>query len=664
MNAERSKRTVGIALGGAVLLAALAWILGGQIRSPAQIAAQTAAPDPSAITVPVERRVLSSDVIVRGTVRYGSPQPVVLASSNVKQAGTTPADIVTTRPRRGSRFGEGTTVMSVSARPVFVLRGAQASHRDLGPGARGPDVKQLEAALGRMGFSPGPIDGRYDGSTASAVARWYERSGWEPFGPTDAQLDQLRAAEASAAAARDSFLRSKIDIKTARERASAAEVEQARVDVQTARDAVDTAEHDLAVQQGGVSQATLEARRDNALAAAEVATKRAALNKAVDAQAEAQRNLAEAPPDTSLSERAALQAAARQAGDDVNVTQADLNASIASQSATRGSGRRAVATARADNARAQRALPAARRQEALASRRLRVLTTPGDSTLQQLLAEAAGKESRGTAADVKRLAHKMGIYVPADEVLFFPTLPLRVDSVRVRRGEAITGRVMTVSNSRLAVDSSLSLQDKRLVRAGEPVQIEEPDLQIKTSGTVSQVADAPGTHKVDPSRFYLEVTPGTAPAQLVGASVKLTIAVKSTDKAVLAVPVTAVSVGADGNARVQVQRRDGSKEYVNVQAGLAAKGLVAVTPVRGGRLAPGDLVIAGQRGLVQPAAAGDSVGSGVASGPASSSAPSGSSSSSGGGKGASSSSPSAGAGNGAGGGKNASSGTSSAGATP
>ena len=53
---------------------------------------------------------------------------------------------------------------------------------------------------------------------------------------------------------------------------------------------------------------------------------------------------------------------------------------------------------------------------------------------------------------------------------------------------------------------------------------------------VTQVADRPGTHKVDPGRVYLEITPGTAPAQLVGASVKLTIAVKSTRQAVLVVP--------------------------------------------------------------------------------------------------------------------------------
>jgi hypothetical protein len=156
---------------------------------------------------------------------------------------------------------------------------------------------------------------------------------------------------------------------------------------------------------------------------------------------------------------------------------------------------------------------------------------------------------------------------------------------------------MTVSNTRLAVDSSLSITDAKLVKPGADVKIEEPDLGIKTTGKVTQVAQAPGTHKVDPGRVYLQVTPGTAPAQLVGSSVKLTVSVKSTDKAVLVVPVTALSVGADGTSRVQVERPGGKNEYVTVAPGLAAQGLVEVRPVRG-KLAPGDLVIVGERGSV------------------------------------------------------------------
>ena len=584
------RRTVFIGLGAAVVLAVGAWVAGAQIQSPAQVAAETAAPTPSAITVPVEKRVLSSEVIVRGTVRYGSPQPVVLAASEVKQGSGTGggADIVTTRPTRGARVGEGTVAMSVSGRPVFVLRGGQPSHRDMGPGSRGPDVRQLEAALSRMGFFPGAVDGRYDGDTAAAVASFYERSGWEPFGPTDLQLEQLRAARAAAAQARDAFLQSKLAVQGA----APGDIAQARIDLETARDQVSIAQHDLAAQAHEVSLAILNAKRDDAAAVADVAAKRAASNKARDALVEAQRTVAEAPPDTSASEMVALQAAVRQAADDVTVAQAELNSSIASSNATREAGLDAATKARAARTRAQEALPTARRQVVLAERRLRILIHPGETSLQQLVTQAAGQEASGTAREVSRLARKMGIQVPADEVLFFSTLPLRVDSVRVRRGDTVSGRVMTVSNSRLAIDSSLSPNDAKLVRPGATVAIEEPDLGIKATGVVSQVADRPGTHKVDPSRVYVSITPRTAPAQLVGASVKLTIAVKSTQEAVLVVPVTALSVGADGSSRVQVQQR-GRSEYVTVEPGLAAQGLVEVRPVRGA-LATGDLVVAGK----------------------------------------------------------------------
>ena len=50
------------------------------------------------------------------------------------------------------------------------------------------------------------------------------------------------------------------------------------------------------------------------------------------------------------------------------------------------------------------------------------------------------------------------------------------------------------------------------------------------------------------------MTPFNAPAALVGASVKLSIAVQSTQGEVLAVPVNALSIGADGRERVQVDR--------------------------------------------------------------------------------------------------------------
>jgi peptidoglycan hydrolase-like protein with peptidoglycan-binding domain len=615
------RRTIGLGLGVVVALALGAWMAGREIRSSAQVAAETAPPVPSAITAPVERRVLSSEVIVRGTVRYGSPQPVVLASSEAKQSSGD-ADIVTTRPRPGTRVDEGAAVMSVSGRPVFVLRGAQPSHRDLGPGTRGPDVAQLETALDRMGFAPGPVDGRYDGQTGAAVAAWYESVGWEPFGPTDLQVESLRAANAAAAAARDLYLQSLLAVKAAVHGALPGEIAQARVDAEAAQEAVDTADLKLRTARIKLAAAQREARgntavtlalrnqeRDNELATAELGRAQATLNRAYDALAQAQSDLAAAPPDSAPSERLALEAAVRAANDDVAVARLDVRAAERSVAATRAAGRDAVAQARAarrvaaDGAktaaaqlvRAQRSLETKRRLAKLVSLRVHVLLAPGEASIQRRLAQSAATEAHGTAAEAGRLARKMGVQVPANEVLFFPSLPLRVDSVRVRRGDSASGHVMTVSNSRLAVDSSLSLTDAKLVRAGATVRIEEPDLGVKTTGTVTQVADRPGTHKVDPSRVYLEVAPGSAPAKLVGASVKLTIAVESTEGEVLAVPVTALSVGADGSSRVRLQRAGGDTQFVRVEPGLAAQGLVEVRPASG-ELDPGNLVIVGARG--------------------------------------------------------------------
>jgi hypothetical protein len=219
---------------------------------------------------------------------------------------------------------------------------------------------------------------------------------------------------------------------------------------------------------------------------------------------------------------------------------------------------------------------------------VRVLAKPPDTRTLRAISAASAGEARRTRAQVERLARETGVQVPANEILFFPRLPVRVDAVTARRGNAVSGPVMTVTGSRLAVDSSLSVSDVELVHPGDPVAVEDPDLGIKTRGTVASVSRTPGTNRVDPSRFYLVVTPSSGSRSLVGASVKLTIAVKSTSGAVLAVPPSALSVGGDGNARVQVSRR-GRIAFVRVVPGLAARGLVEVR----GRLRPGDLVVVG-----------------------------------------------------------------------
>ena len=73
-------------------------------------------------------------------------------------------------------------------------------------------------------------------------------------------------------------------------------------------------------------------------------------------------------------------------------------------------------------------------------------------------------------------------------MLFFPTLPARVDDVKLKVGDEAVGPVMTVTSSRLVVESALSAADAKLVREGGSVAIKVPDSGVDATGTVTRVA--------------------------------------------------------------------------------------------------------------------------------------------------------------------------------
>lgn len=577
----RRNKALGVGLAAVVASSAVSWVGASRIRSPAELAARTAPPTASLISVPVEKRVLSSDVVVRGTVRYGAPQEVSLPVSALKKGN----GIVTTAAVKGKELSEGNVALSVSGRPVFVLQGAQPAYRDMGPGTKGEDVRQLEQSLARLGFNPGPRDGVYDGRTAAAVAAWYLAAGWSPLGPTEEQLQVLRAEQAESVAAQSELL--------------------------AAQEALAGAQRDLALaqQRAGLApgapalsaaEAAARAKAEQERAAVEVGNRQRALDQAIEDERVAQARLEEArtrEPPPSNEEYAALSREAREASKRVATAREELaaaqDAAAAAGTATADAAQAArdakleAATTQAEMDKAENAVDFARRRVALMSGRTRFSS-----------------------------AAKFGIQVPADEVLFFPSLPVRVDDVKLRPGDEALKAVMTVTNSRLVVEAALSPNDAKLVRQGAAVTIRAPDLGIGATGTVTHVATTPGTNGVDPQRFYMEVTPADIAVSLVGASVVQTITVESTQGEVLAVPVAALSVAADGSTRVQVQGLNGKTRYVTVTPGLAAKGLVAAEPVRGA-LAPGDLVVVGRNGAGLPrvkAAGGTKTASGGSNG--------------------------------------------------
>ena len=567
------KRTTALAaaVACAAVIAVGAWVAGSRVESPADAAARTAPPTPSPILVPVEERVLSANIVTRGTGRFGLPQRISIAPSSLK---ATPG-LIATLPLRNTPLEEGAVMLTASGRPVFVLQGRVPAYRDLVPGISGEDVRQLEEALARLGFSPGPVDGVYDQQTGAAVAKWYASKKWEPFGPTRDQLATLYTLE------RDWGDAHKAKFAAAAAAAAAAlAVESVRA---TAEHTARTAAADLAAKRADWRR--LSAENGTPLA---VASERA---KAAHAETAASADVAAQIADRSLIVLDPRQPATARAAAD-----AKLAVARAAAEKIKLDGKLAILAAERDVklAAEQLALAEAAVRSAGLEREKVVQAALDAQKLAELDARLTAARANRLGADLDAARRKLGVQVPVDEILFVPALPVRVEEVTAVVGAAAAGPVMSVTDNQLAIDSSLALDAAPLVKPGMPVAIDEQALGVKAKGVVEQVASTPGTRGVDGYHIYLEVRVVETQAKLEGVSLRLTIPIESTKGAVLAVPTSAISLAADGTSRVQVQNNNGALEYVVVKPGLAAGGYVEVTPVDGA-LAPGQLVVVGYK---------------------------------------------------------------------
>jgi hypothetical protein len=533
---------LGGVIAAVVVAAGLGWFFGSQIRSPAEAAAEAEPPEPSNITVQVVSEVLSADVITRGDVVYDEPVSVALSGSFAE----TPEKLVVTQVVDvDAELAEGDMAVEVVGRPVFLLIGEIPMYRDLRPGATGDDVLQVEEALARMGFLAAAPDNLWDQDTGAAVAAWYQDAGYRPNGLSEEDESALRAARdrvngAQAAAA---------DSEQALRDASAGAGESA---IAAARAEIDAAEDALAL-------ARLDADRANQLAAQAV----------VDAQADlaaAEEDLANAVPGAEEAVAAAL-AALDQAEFEVGRVAAEQEALVEA-----AQGR--VTVAEASLADLQRGV---------------------DTSAIRRQIEAARQDLALAREELAQLEAELGTWLPAGEIVFLKSLPVRVDQVAVSRGSVIDGSFITVSGSELALRSSVSERDAPRVEVGMDVEIENPETGGTIPGVISAKADRAGTDGVQPDRVYLEIEPAELPPEIIGTNVRVTIPVSSTGGEVLAVPAAALSATANGSTILQVEEEDGSLRTVSVEPGLAAGGLVEVTPIDG-ELEVGDWVVVGREG--------------------------------------------------------------------
>ena len=543
-----------ILLGGViaavVLAAGLGWFFGSQIRSPAEIAAEADAPEPSNITVQVVRQVLSADVITRGDIVYDEPVSVSLSGSFAE----TPEKLVVTQAVEvNAELVEGDMAVEVVGRPVFLLSGEIPMYRDLRPGATGDDVLQVEEALARMGFFTGTPDNTWDSATGAAVATWYQDAGYRPNGLSEEDEVALRSARDRVRAAQSALADSEAALREAGSGESA--LASARAEIDAAKDALTLAQ--------------IDSDRANLLAARAVTEAEAALAKA-------QADLANGVPDADVAVAEATTA--------LNQAEFDLGRTAIEQQALVDAAAGRVTVAEAALADLQRGV---------------------DTTSIRRQIDASREELAMAREDLAGLESELGTWLPAGEVVFLKSMPVRVDQVAASRGSVIDGSFITVSGSELALRSSVSERDAPRVEVGMEVEIENPETGESITGVISEKADRAGTDGVAPDRVYLEITPSELPEEIVGANVRVTIPVSSTGGAVLAVPAAALSATANGSTILEVENEDRTLRTVTVEAGLAAGGLVEVTAIEG-ELAEGDLVVVGREGSSTDGSTGSS----------------------------------------------------------
>ncbi|WP_230396291.1 peptidoglycan-binding protein [Streptomyces blattellae] len=533
------RRWVAAVAAGSTLLAASGFAASQVIKSPAQAAADTKPPAADVLTAPVERRVLKETVVLRGTVAAGQSVTVTPVMGGGEDAAE---PVVTKLPvDAGDTVRAGQLLLEVSGRPVFVLKGGLPVYRDLKPGAEGDDVAQLQNALQALGHSTGnDAPGTFGSGTKAALQAFYAGLGYDPRPAVDDDGEAVEAAEQGVRSA-----------------------ERALEQAQSAADAASAAP--------------------------------SATTTGEETTADADPSVASGSSDTSGNSggSGASGASGGSGGSGASSTFVGSSNSgdagdSGDSSRSGGSGASGADAGGSGDAEAQRAVEWAREDL---------------ETARRALAEA-----RAAA----------GPMLPAGEVVFLPGFPARVDQVSATVGARVTTGVMTVSAGKLVVQGHLQERQKGLIRAGQPVEILAERSGDTVPGKVRSVAKTldGGTEGQEQTGTSPDGSDGErAPAAalgypvvmepdkpldpaLAGQEVRLTVEAGSTDGKALVVPVTAVSVGADGKSAVTVVSADGTQRRVQVRAGTQGDGYVEVVPVGTGRLAPRDLVVTGIRQAV------------------------------------------------------------------
>lgn len=230
-------------------------------------------------------------------------------------------------------------------------------------------------------------------------------------------------------------------------------------------------------------------------------------------------------------------------------------------------------------------------------------TAEEQSKIDQLSAQAATARAANDSATANKAENELdqvlattGKSVPANEVVFVKQLPAIVQSTPLERGSKIEGAIMTLASSGANIVASVARADLPLVKVGTVGKVEVSELNQTFEASVESIAAEPGTNGAGRNRHSITLSSDAIPTDALGASVRISIPVKSTEGKVLVVPAAALVLNEDGQAAVSVIEDEESNKTrtVDVTVGLRTRGLVEVKPT-GGSLKAGEMVVVSEQ---------------------------------------------------------------------
>lgn len=186
-------------------------------------------------------------------------------------------------------------------------------------------------------------------------------------------------------------------------------------------------------------------------------------------------------------------------------------------------------------------------------------------------------------------------YLPRSEVVFIPSTSALVTSVDGRVGDLVGGSaVLTLATGAPYVTADLTAHQASQVRRGMPASIVAPYPGPKARGSVTRIGSLPPVGGPPLRGYPILVRPARPlPQRMIGARVRLTLAVPVTTVRVLTVPLAAFVPAGHGHAGHVTVLKAGRRVRVRVLTGPTADGLVAVQSERPGALRAGDHVLIG-----------------------------------------------------------------------